>query len=315
MTFLKLALLYGAHLFWPFALLCLWGILRGRGAGRAIAAIALTLSLPLAWARFIEPRLLNVHEETILLPGASLASPSIRIALFGDPHIGMFPNAIPVERIVKRINAQGVDAVFLAGDLTYHPKPEDIPEDFAALADLNAPLFAVLGNHDVGFPGENLTEPLMRALHESGAHVVHNRALETVIAGQSVIVSGASDLWERRQDFEFHASLPEGVPVILLTHNPDTALTVPDTFHYDLMLAGHTHGGQVRLPGIYQHILPVTGPFDRGLHRFQSSSGERLIHVTTGTGMTTVPMRFLMPPRIDVLTVHLPETDISHSAD
>ncbi|MFN4184933.1 MAG: metallophosphoesterase [Hyphomonas sp.] len=307
MTVLKLALVYGAHAFWPFALLCVWAIFRARRVYRAIAAIALALSLPLAWARFVEPQLLSVHEETIILPGASATSPSIRIALFGDPHIGMFPNAMPVARIVEKINAQDVDAVFLAGDLTYHPKPEDIPEDFAALADLNAPLFAVLGNHDVGFPGENLTDPLMRALQEAGARVVHNRALEVEIAGSPVIVSGASDLWERRQDFRFHTSLPEGAPVILLTHNPDTALNVPDGFPYDLMLAGHTHGGQVRIPGLYQHILPVTGPFDKGLHRFPSAGAERLIYVTTGTGMTGIPMRFLMPPQIDVLTVHLPE--------
>lgn len=307
MTLLKLALLHGAHIFWPFALLCLWALFRMRGAIRAIAAIALMLSLPLAWARFVEPHILTVREETILLPGASETSPSIRIALFGDPHIGMFPNAMPVARIVERINAQNVDAVFLAGDLTYHPVPKDIPENFAALANLDAPLFAVLGNHDVGFPGENLTEPLMRALQAADARVVHNRALEVEIAGNPVIVSGASDLWERRQDFDFSASLPEDVPVLLLTHNPDTALTVPDGFSYDLMLAGHTHGGQVRIPGIYQHILPVRGPFDRGLHNFPTPSGDRLVYVTTGTGMTGVPMRFLMPPRIDVLTVHLPE--------
>lgn len=306
MTLVKLALLHGAHIFWPLALLCIWGIVQARGRLRLLAAAALILSLPLAWARFAEPRLLTVHEETILLPGASETSPSIRIALFGDPHIGLFGHAMPIDRIVRRINAQGVDAVFLAGDLTYHPEAEDIPDAFAALADLDAPLFAVLGNHDVGFPGENLSEPLMRVLQAADARVMHNRALETEIAGQSVVVAGASDLWERQQDFGFHASLPEGLPVFLLTHNPDTALTVPGDFRYDLMLAGHTHGGQVRLPWLYRHVLPVRGPFDRELHRFRSPAGERLVYVTTGTGMVGVPLRFLMPPRIDILTIHLP---------
>jgi predicted MPP superfamily phosphohydrolase len=51
----------------------------------------------------------------------------------------------------------------------------------------------------------------------------------------------------------------------------------------------------------------VQGPFDKELHQFQTPAGERLIYVTTGTGMTGLPMRFLMPPRIDVLTVHFPE--------
>lgn len=307
MTSLKLALLHGAHIFWPFALLCLWTIFGGRGGLRRLAGAALVLSLPLAWARFGEPSLLLVHEDTIILPGASASSPSIKIALFGDPHIGLFPNAMPLARIVDRINAQHVDAVFLAGDLTYYPEAEDLPGKFAALAGLEAPLFAVFGNHDVGFPGENLTGPLMRVLQEAEARVVHNRALEVEIGGEAVIVSGASDLWERRQDFGFHASLPEGVPVILLTHNPDTAYNVPDDFRYDLMLAGHTHGGQVRIPGLFQRMIPVQGPFDKELHQFQTPAGERLIYVTTGTGMTGLPMRFLMPPRIDVLTVHFPE--------
>ena len=96
--------------------------------------------------------------------------------------------------------------------------------------------------------------------------------------------------------------------MILLTHNPDTALLVPDDFAYDLMLAGHTHGGQVREPCLYQKALPVTGPFDRELHPLASPAGERLVCVTTGTGMAGVPLRFLMPPRVDILTIHLPAT-------
>lgn len=307
MTSLKLALLHGAHIFWPFALLCLWVIVRKRGTARALAAAAMLTSLPLAWARFAEPRLLTIHEETIFLEGADAASPAIRVAVFGDTHIGMFPHAMPVQRIVDRINGLKVDAVFLAGDLTYHPDAEEIPEQFSALSELDAPLFAVLGNHDVGFPGKDLTDPLLSALQAADARIVHNRALETRIGGQRLIVAGASDLWERRQDFGFHASLPENVPVILLTHNPDTALSVPSSFRYDLMLAGHTHGGQVRIPGFFKSILPVRGPFDKELHVFPTPDGDRLVYVTTGTGMVGVPMRFLMPPRIDILTVHLPK--------
>jgi len=303
----KLLIFWGSWVWFPLAALCVWGIWRGKPLVKAAAAMALTLSSVPAYARFIEPRLLFTHAETILLPGASGTSPSIRIALFGDTHIGIFGHAMPVERIVKRINAEGVDAVFLAGDLTYHPEAEDIPEDFAALKDLEAPLFAVLGNHDVGFPGNDLSDAILSAFSEADATVLHNRAVEVEIGGQPIIVSGASDLWQRRQDFGFSAALPPGKPVVLLTHNPDTALVVPDDFHYDLMLAGHTHGGQVRIPGVYRSFLPVTGPFDKELHRFASPAGERLVYVTTGTGMVGVPMRFMMAPRVDILTIHLPE--------
>ena len=304
---MKLMIFWGSWAWFPLAALCVWGLVRGKPAVKVLAGLVLAVTAVPAYARFVEPRLLVTHEETILLPGATEASPSIRIALFGDPHIGMFGHAMPVDRIVNRINAEGVDAVFLAGDLTYHPAPENIPEDFAALADLDAPLFAVLGNHDVGFPGNDLSDAVLGVLGEAGATVMHNRAVEVEIGGQQVIVSGASDLWQRRQDFGFSAALPSGKPVILLTHNPDTALVVPDSFTYDLMLAGHTHGGQVRIPGLYRSFLPVTGPFDKELHHFPTPAGERLVYVTTGTGMVGVPMRFLMPPRVDILTIHLPE--------
>ena len=304
---IKLAIYWGGWAYFPFAVLCIWAILRAKPAVKVLASLALALTSVVAYARFIEPRRLEVHRETIRLPGASETSPSIAIALFADPHIGMFGNAMPIRRIVQRINAEGVDAVFLAGDLTYHPDPEDIPEDFAALSELNAPLYAVLGNHDVGFPGDDLSDALFAMLQDTGAVVVHNRAYETEIGGKPVIVSGASDLWQRRQDFGFSSSLPADKPILLLTHNPDTALYVPDAFNYDLMLAGHTHGGQVRIPVLYKHVLPVRGPFDKELHRFETPAGERLVYVTTGTGMAGVPLRFLMPPRIDILTLHLPE--------
>ncbi len=304
---MKLVIYWGSWAYFPFALLCLLAIWRAKPAVKVLATLALALTSVVAYARFVEPGRLETHRETILLPGASETSPSITIALFADPHIGMFGNAMPIRRIVQRINTEKVDAVFLAGDLIYHPDPEDISEDFAPLAELTAPLYAVLGNHDVGFPGDDLSDALFAMLKETGAIVVHNRAYEAEIGGEAVIVSGASELWQRRQDFGFSSNLPADKPVLLLTHNPDTALYVPDTFNYDLMLAGHTHGGQVRIPFLYKNILPVQGPFDKELHRFETPAGERLVYVTTGTGMAGLPLRFLMPPRIDILTVHLPE--------
>jgi len=231
---IKLLIFWSSWLYFPFASLCIWPLLRGHFAVKVLAGTALVLSSLLAYARFVEPRRLVTRHETIILHGASESSPSIRIALFGDPHIGIFGNALPIERIVARINSETVDAVFLAGDLTYHPDPADIPENFAALGNLDAPLFAVLGNHGVGLPGHDLTDALFAALGDAGAMVVHNGAFDMELGGQQVVVSGASDLWQTRQDFTFLSGLPAGKPVILLTHNPDTALVVPGSFDYDL---------------------------------------------------------------------------------
>ena len=304
---LEFLILHGAWTCFPFGVFLAWAVIRRRGITRWSAAALLGGVCVFAWARFVEPHMLQVHRETIILAGADDTSPTIRIALFSDTHLGLFPNAVPMRRIVDRINAEKIDAAFVAGDLILHPKPDQVGLLLAPLADLNPPLYAVLGNHDVGFPGWDLTNPLLAALEADHATIVQNRAVDTQLSGQRIIIAGASDLWQRRQDFGFSADLPEGVPVLLLTHNPDTAFAVPRDFDYALMLAGHTHGGQVRIPFLYKRFIPTRWAFDKGLHVFPSPAGNRLVYVTSGTGMSGLPLRLFMPPRIDVLTIHVPE--------
>lgn len=304
---LKLVIFWASYAFFPAALLSLWLFARGNLSVLSKIAVALFLSAitVLAYARFVEPRILNVTHAEIDLSNGAATTVDVRIALFADTHYGIFGNAMPMSRIVEKIQTQNIDAVFIAGDLTYHPSPNQIETELAPLADLDAPVFAVMGNHDVGFPGPDLTDPIFAAFQRLEIATVENRAVETTFADTPVIVAGASDLWQRQFAFDFSANLPEGVPVLLLTHNPDTASVVPDSLSYDLMLAGHTHGGQIRLPGLYKNAIPTKWPFDKGLHSYPSENGERLVYVTPGTGMVGLPMRFLMPPRIDVITLTL----------
>ncbi|MEM7767823.1 MAG: metallophosphoesterase [Pseudomonadota bacterium] len=316
---MKLAIYYASYAYWPAAVLLLVYIARARGARRWFAAAIFAGLSVLAYARFVEPRMLTVVETEILIgamapqpaaaagdPVDASAYPSIRIALFGDPHIGVFGNAIPIETIIGRINQLEVDAVLVAGDFVYHPSQRQIDDEIRALAEADAPVYAVLGNHDVGFPGPDLSAPVLKALDRAGVTIVENRAVDAELGGHVITIAGASDLWQDAYDFEYRSSLPDQ-PTLLLTHNPDTAAFVPADFEYDLMLAGHTHGGQIRLPGLYQDAIPTDHPFDLGLHTFAAPSGERRVFVTPGTGMVGLPFRFLMPPRIDVLTLRLVE--------
>lgn len=163
---IKLAVYWGSWAYFPLAVLCVGAMLRAKPALRARASLALALSSVAAQARFIEPRRLEVRRATTVLSGAGETSPSIKIARFADPHIGMIGNAMPIRRTVQRVKAEGAEAVFLAGDLTYHPDPEDITEDFAALSELGAPPYPVPGNHDIGLPGDGLSDALF--FHASG---------------------------------------------------------------------------------------------------------------------------------------------------
>jgi len=302
---MKLFFFWLSYLYLPGLIVAVILGLRRRGIVRILALLAIIGSSVLAYARFVEPRMLTVEHATITLDGVGRPATSIRFALFSDTHFGIFKNAMPMKRIVNRINAEAPDAVLIAGDFLYHIALEDIPAKLAPLSDLHAPVFAVLGNHDVGFPGPIYSANLYSALNALGVTLVENRAHILELGGHDVIIAGTSDLWEREQNFDFTYDLPD-LPVFLLTHNPDTALNVPTNFEYDLMLAGHTHGGQVRLPGFIQRVIPTQYPFDQGLHLVPIGEAVQRVYVTTGTGMVGLPLRFNMPPRIDFVTVQLP---------
>ena len=142
-----------SYLYVPFLLVCLFVIRTKFGAIRWAAFIALVFTTIIAYARFVEPRILLVEHSEITLEGAQPDSPAIKIALFADTHFGIFTHAMPMQRIVYRINQEAPDAVMIAGDFLYYLSPLDIPTALAPLADIQVPIFAVLGNHDVGFPG------------------------------------------------------------------------------------------------------------------------------------------------------------------
>lgn len=302
---MKIFIFYASYLLFPLLAGLMLGIVKGGRFAKIISLLGLAGCLAFGYARFVEPRILSSKYETLILDGATETTPSIRIALFSDTHFGIFTNAMPMARIAERIEQEDVDAVFIAGDFLYHLPRIDIPLALAPLEELGVPVYAVLGNHDVGFPGPIYTADLYSALQTLGITLVENRVYGATIAGQDILVGGVSDLWQRQQDFSFANKLPDK-PLILLTHNPDTALTAPPDLAFTLMLAGHTHGGQVRLPGLVQRVVPTQYPFDKGLHKVETKSGERLVYVTTGTGMVGLPLRFNMPPRLDILTLHLP---------
>lgn len=296
---------WGSYLYFPLALLCVVLIFRGRKFWKTLAFCALVPATVLAYARFIEPQILNtVHTDIDLSSGEP--SVTLRAAVFADTHYGTFLNAIPMKRIVRAVNAANVDVVFIPGDFVYHAPVEDLQEIFAPLAELDAPVFAVLGNHDVGYPGADLTASLVPILESVGVTLVENRSVEASFAGRRVTIAGASDLWQDKVSFQYSGDIERG-PVIFLAHNPDTAYIMPPDFEYDILIAGHTHGGQIRVPGMLERVIPTNHPFDHGLYELNVAGKQRRVFVTPGIGMVGLPMRFRMLPRIDILNLQIPE--------
>jgi predicted MPP superfamily phosphohydrolase len=301
---MKALIFYGSYIWVPFVLLCVLAVFKRQGGVRWLALFALIASLPLAWARFVEPRLLFTAYSVLDLSDNAVETVAVRVALFGDTHFGTFTHTVSMQRIVDRIQGEDVDLVFIAGDFMMDLPREKVAGAFAALSQLDMPIYGVMGNHDVGIPGPDYGMVLYTELQKAGVTTVENRAFEIEVKGVRIVVAGASELWQGRQSFRFRADLPEDATVLLLTHNPDTALNVPVDFEYDLMLAGHTHGGQIRLPipALMRRVIPTEYPFDTGLRIMPNG---RRVFVTPGTGMTGLPMRFMRPPRVDIINLKI----------
>ena len=168
----------------------------------------------------------------------------------------------------------------------------------AVLKDLRAPLgvYAVLGNHDWWYDGQKVR----RALEQNGIRVLDDEVAEIKWRGKSFWLAGLADLWTRPQHVtETIAKAPPGSTVIALTHNPDIFPDFPQSV--PLLLAAHTHGGQVNIPLIGRPIVPSNfGAKYTAGHIFEN---DHHLFVTTGIGTSIIPVRFRVTPEIVLLTV------------
>lgn len=287
---IKQCLFHGSWLVFPFIAWLLWGM---RKAGhRVFAAVVLAGCLVFAWARFFEPQMLRVRATTLAGTGARAD-----IALISDIHLGVYKGRGFLERLVRRLDALPVQAVVIAGDLTYEPQDEDLGDLFEPLAQLRVPVYAVLGNHDQQAPGPDIDRPLREALRRHGVHIIEGRIVEDA---QGFRWAGLGDRWARKDDPRFLKASPSSRPTLVVAHNPDSAMNLaPDDAA--LVLAGHTHGGQIRIPWLYRRVIPSAHGFDRGEQLAQVPGGAVRVFTTTGTGEIGLPLRLFNPPTIDVL--------------
>lgn len=266
-----------------------------------IAAAGVTL---LAWAFWWEPGRLIVNRAAFELPEWH-AGARTRIAVIADLHVGSPRNGLDnLRRVVDRLNGLRPEVVLIAGDLVIDNvlggrfvPPEEIAAILAGIE--TGGVYAVLGNHDRWLSAERVTA----ALRAAGVVVVENRGVRVRLSGGSVWMAGASDYWTGHPDLEraLDGARP-GEPVILLTHNPDLFVEVPE--RVALTVAGHTHGGQVVLPFIGRAITPSRFG-DRFAAGLRVEDGRHLF-VTTGIGTSRLGVRFLVPPEIALLEIRGP---------
>lgn len=276
---------------------------RWRKRMRIVVIAMLLFAAGLAmWAFFIEPNRLVTRQQTIEIDRWPTGLSGLKIAVLSDIHAGgRFIDERKLRLIVERTNQLQPDLIVIAGDYisggrNHH---EMDPEAFAPiLKGFRAPLgvYAVLGNHDWWFNGERVRS----ALETNGIKVLENQTARIETRGTTFWLAGLSDLWTRPQRVQQTIEgIPEGEPIIAIAHNPDIFPQLPQ--RVSLLLAGHTHGGQVRFPiiGTVVHTSDFGDRYEAG-HVFEN--GHHLF-VTTGIGTSIIPVRFLVPPEIVLLTV------------
>ncbi len=271
-----------------------------RRAFAVLAAVAVALA---AWAFLIEPGRLVVRRVDLALPRWPAAHAGLRVALLSDLHVGSpHWDLSHLRELVATTNAERPDLVLLAGDYVIDGvrfgspvAPEPIGE---ALGELRAPLgvVAVLGNHDWWNDGDRIT----RAFRDHGLIVLDNEAYRVEHAGAPLWIVGLADKLTRPQRVrETIALVPAGEATIAVTHEPDVFPFVDD--RPSLTVAGHTHGGQVCLPLVGCPVVP-SAYGQRFVAGHVIEEGRHLF-VTTGVGTSIWPVRFGVPPEVDILTL------------
>jgi len=282
-------------------------LLRGLGGLTASG-----LGVAFLYPTVIEPRWPRLVTRRSPIADLPESLDGLRVLHLTDPHLGPFVPETYLRRVVCACNELEPDLVLLTGDYVYN-SPRFIPRAAAILGELRGRLgvVGVLGNHDhwEGGPAS------ARALSAAGVRMVDNdRVWLTAeglfdgipVDGSVLSIAGVGDLWAGQHD---DASVLRGndrtIPTLLLSHNPDfaeeEAARAPE-LRVDLMLSGHTHGGQVAIPGRGPHMVPSAYGLKYASGLVQGPAFP--VYVSVGVGVGSLPVRLGVRPDV---TLHVLE--------
>ncbi|MCB9707678.1 MAG: metallophosphoesterase [Myxococcales bacterium] len=274
-----------------------------RGIAQMMAAASVLLSGYGVWEalRKVRPKIVDIHLRK-LPPALS----GLSVVQLTDLHIGPLLGKHFIEQLVKSTNQLAPDIIAITGDLV-DGSVSELGKSVAALGDLRARygVYFVTGNHEY-YSGatawvQYLTSLNIRVLRNERVRIEHDDA--------AIEIAGIDD-WSAGQFSDGHgANLPlalanrdASIPVILLAHQPRAVIEAA-TWHVDLQLSGHTHGGQI-FP--FNFLVRLQQPYVSGLHWH----GPTQIYVSQGAGFWGPPMRLGHPAEITHLRLHAPSRDL-----
>jgi predicted MPP superfamily phosphohydrolase len=253
----------------------------------------------LGWS-LVEARSLRVVESEVTSPDLPRSFDGVRVVYLSDVHAGLYTSRTQVARIVDRANALRPDLILLGGD-NVGGRAKGADKYYPEATRFSAPLgvFTVLGNHDIW---EGRAEATSRTA-EAGIELLDNSSARVTRGGDAIVVAGIDD----REGAPVVSKAAEGIGAdefaILLSHGPDPlAEQLPDFGGiFDLALAGHTHGGQLTVFGLW-------APLTNSQYGNDYLSGWKTIagtptRVSNGVGTVMLPMRLGAPPQMHIITL------------
>lgn len=218
-----------------------------------------------------------------------------RIVFISDLHINSLLPREYFEEVMDQVVSLEPDLVLLGGDYV-DGDTQNIEEALEVLRPLQSyPCIAVLGNHDHW----ESSDEVLAALEDLGIEVLLNRSMEISLEDQSILVCGVDDLYFGYPDIE--AALERAHVsqfTILLSHSPEIYTEIQYDPRVDLMLAGHSHGGQVTLFGLWAPVLPLA---DRQFWRGSYESDYNRLIISNGVGVNKLPIRVFASPGIELI--------------
>jgi uncharacterized protein len=262
--------------------------------GAVGASIAMGL-----YSRYVHPFRPRLNHQLIELPRAHRHLKNLTLAFVTDLHVGPNFPAARLEPIIRMLEEIKADIVLFGGDYIsesprYLSEVQEPLIRMAATARIGS--WGILGNHDVA----NIRSRVMKMFESTGIRILENEAVEIDTAKGSFWLIGVDDMLLGKSDLAAaFADVPPDAPRIAMWHEPDFAERM-EPYGPFLLLSGHTHGGQVRLP----FVGPVSTPkFGKRYVSGRFLFGDMTLYVSNGIGMYRPPVRFNCPPELVVFTL------------
>ena len=253
-----------------------------------------------AYITTIEPGLIDITRLRIPLPNLPQAFDGLTIVQVSDWHLGEWMTLDKMLAIAKQTNDLNPDVIFLTGDFMSRVLPTTPSDITRSVQTFQAPegIFAILGNHDYWTDAATVIQSVQRA---GNTQLLRNTHAIIQRGDAALHIAGVDDIWERKHDLQQALDgIPENAAVILLAHEPDFADEAAATKLIGLQLSGHSHGGQVRVPGRGALVLPYLGQkYDMGLFHLN----DMTLYVNRGVGMVSPYIRFNCRPEITHFTL------------